>query len=457
MRTTPKALVAAAALLGSQASVRQITWQDVAPVRARLEARGVTAGGFPAYVTRIRDANAGRVREGDLDHLVFYMLQSARVTRLPRIEPALSAKAFVDGLDERERAMFVRDGHADVARVPEAVRARATALLRELDSDSRDPRVSYFRDLVSAVFPTRGERHSGILHEYLRAMRFVYEKEFVAQRAPGAAEAVADLYRTRGLSTDTAVEAGYLVYQGLGVVKALRDDRPIRRVLIVGPGLDLAPRTAFSDERPPESYQPWAVLDALLALGVADVKDLEIVAADINPRVVRHLARARVAPPVLSIASEIGDSPTVTLTNEFRRYIAEVGRALEAPQARVPGLVTHGRRTVEVSAAAARAVTARPLDIVTERLAGAPFDLAIATNILPYFDDGEVILAMSNLAAMIAPGGFLVHNEGRQLVADAGADLGLPLNQARAATIATVRGGPPLFDRVFVHERKPLY
>ena len=53
-------------------------------------------------------------------------------------------------------------------------------------------------------------------------------------------EAVADLYRARGLSTDTAVEAGYVVYNGLGVVKALDPTRTIRRVLIVGPGLDLA-------------------------------------------------------------------------------------------------------------------------------------------------------------------------------------------------------------------------
>ena len=92
-------------------------------------------------------------------------------------------------------------------------------------------------------------------------MRFVYQKEFVAQRDPRPADAVADLYRSRGLSTDTAVEAGYLVQLGLAVAKGLQPDRRIRRVLIVGPGMDLAPRTGFL-EAPPESYQPWAVIDA---------------------------------------------------------------------------------------------------------------------------------------------------------------------------------------------------
>ena len=56
-------------------------------------------------------------------------------------------------------------------------------------------------------------------------------------------------------------EAGFVVNLGLEIIKSLKADRQIRRVLIVGPGLDLAPRTGFRDT-PPESYQPWAVIDA---------------------------------------------------------------------------------------------------------------------------------------------------------------------------------------------------
>ena len=71
---------------------------------------------------------------------------------------------------------------------------------------------------------------------------------------------------------------------------------------------------------------------------------------------------------------------------------------------------------MRVSPAAARALQAEALDIVTERLDGKPFDLVIATNILPYFDDGELMLAMTNVAAMLAPGGVFLHNEGRPLM-----------------------------------------
>jgi hypothetical protein len=234
-------------------AVKRITWADTAPLHPRLEAQGITSSAFASYVERVHQANARRVREGDLDHLVFYALQSTRFSPLAVIEPALGAKALVDSLDARERERFLKTSQAPLARIPPSARSRVAALLRAVDSSDHDPRLVYFRGLVNTTFPVRREREAALMREYLRVMRFVYEKEFVAQRSEHGPEAVAELYRTRGLSTDTAVEAGYLVYLGLGVVKSLEPDRRIRRVLIVGPGLDLAPRTRSSTRCSPSA------------------------------------------------------------------------------------------------------------------------------------------------------------------------------------------------------------
>jgi SAM-dependent methyltransferase len=443
---------------------RRITWADVVPLQPRLEARGITSGAFAPYVERVHQANARRVREGDLDHLIFYALQSTRFTPLPVIEPALSAKALVDSLDSREREGFLKTSRASLLRIPAPVRSRMAALLRAVDSSDRDPRLAYFRGLVNATFPVRREREAALMREYLRVMQFVYEKEFVAQRSEHPAETVAGLYRARGLSTDTAVEAGYLVYLGLGVVKSLEPDRRVRRVLIVGPGLDLAPRTAMLEAGPPESYQPWAVTDALLALGLARADDLDVVAADINPRVVAHLRRSRAKPPALSLVSGIRESETVRISEEFRDYFAQLGRAIGevvADVAPTNGMLEmldatkgHLRKTVQVHPSAARALRAETLDVVTERLDEAAFDIVIATNILPYFDDGELMLAMSNVARMLAPGGVFLHNEARPLMQEVTAALGLPFEQSRQAIIAAVRGAPgPLVDSVWLHRK----
>ena len=433
--------------------VVRVSWPAVAVLQPALEKRGSTAASFDAYVERIRTRNIARVTEGDLDHLVFFVLQSTSYTTLPPIEPALSAKALVDSLPPQERDAFLRAGTIDASRLPAPVGARIAAFVDALESASKDARLAYFRELSNATMGR--DREAALAREYGRAMKFVYEKEFVAARSPRPAEAVAELYRRRGLSTDTAVEAGYLVFQGLNIIKAIEPERRIRRVLIIGPGMDLAPRTALNEAGPPASYQPWTVIDGLLAIGLARADDLEVVAADINPRVVAHLRRARTSPPVLTLYTELREGDNLTMTPGYKEYFGQVGRALSAGEG-TSATVDRGhlRKTVRVAAAAARVVEPVPLDIVTERLSGLPFDLAIATNILPYFDDRELMLALSNIAAMLAPNGMFLHNEPRPLIGEIGLLLGLPFEQSRVVPIATVTGAPPLVDTVWLHRRQ---
>jgi hypothetical protein len=236
------------------------------------------------------------------------------------------------------------------------------------------------------------------------------------------------------------------------MVQGVDPNRVIRRVLIVGPGLDLAPRTALADERPPASYQPWAVIDALLALGLSPLDDLEVVAADINPRVVEHLRGAHAEPPVLTLISEVGGTEGVMLSEDYRAYFGQLGSALGEPVQMSPGGFS---RTVRVHRRTAAALTAVPLDIVTERLDAPGFDLVIATNILPYFDDVQLALAMSNVAAMLAPGGVFLHNEPRPFLGELGEAFGVRFEHSRHAVIATVRGGaPPLGDSIFLHRKR---
>jgi hypothetical protein len=441
--------------------VRRISWQDVAPIHARLEARGFSATDFSARVDRLAVDNGRRVRAGDLDHLVFYALQSTRFTTRPPIEPALSAKALVDGLEAPARAAFFVHPDSARARVSDAVRARLAAFLRARGSTGGDARLAYFRRLLDDEVPLAREREAALVSEYLRVMRFVYEKEFGAGRSSTAA--AADLYRTRGLSTDTAVEAGFLVTQGLGVLRGLDPDRRVRRVLIIGAGLDIAPRTALLEAAPPQSYQPWAVLDALVGLGLSRLDDVEIVAADINPRVVDHIRHARTVPPVLLLVSGIGDDAQVALASGYREYFSALGRSIglagdsgrRANRGSLPVPVGHLFTRVQVSKQAAATLDAERLDVVTERLAGRTFDLVVATNVFPYFDDEALMLALVNIAGMLGPDGWLLHNEARPALHDVAAAIGLPPTHSRHAVIATVRGAPPLGDSVWLHGHRP--
>lgn len=437
--------------------VRRIAWADVVPLQARLDADGVSDRTFDDRISRLAFDNARRIRLGDIDHLVFYLLQSTRYTSLPPIEPALSARAFVAGLRVDAQPAFLR-GEDPRRPLDEAVRSRVRAFIDAARRPGHDARLAYFARLLADEVPDEAARESWLASEYLRVMRFVYEKEFGAGR--GSTADAAALYRTRGLSTDTAVEAGFVVSQAIGMLRGLDPRRRVRRVLLIGAGLDLAPRTTLVESAPPQSYQPWAVLDALVGVGVSALGDVTIVTADINPRVVEHLRAAATTPPELLLVSGLGDDGRVTLAPGYREYFAGLGRAIgevddgQGGAGRAVSVPAgHLFRRIRVARQAASAIDAVRLDIVTERLTEAPFDLVVATNVLPYFDDHALALALTNIAAMLGPGGVLLHNESRPALHALAPSLGLPPSHSRHALIATVEGAAPLGDSIWMHER----
>jgi hypothetical protein len=294
------------------------------------------------------------------------------------------------------------------------------------------PRMAIFREMV-----TRDSIDLQV--EYARAMKFA---------APSGTE-----YQTRGLSTDSSVDAGYAVYLSLGALRALEPDRRIQTVLIVGPGMDLAPRTGYVESSAPQSYQPFAVIDALIATGLSRRETLRVTAADINPRVVDWLARTRNTRPTLTLVPGIQERGRVQLTDDYRDYFSTLGHAIgKATPLRDPGAGLG--KSIGLADGIADAIGAVTLDITIERM-DARFDLVVVTNVLPYLSDAELLLALNNIFGMLSPGGILIHNEPRPALADALLALGMPLLQSRSAVVATVEASSPLYDSVWMH-RAPL-
>jgi hypothetical protein len=329
-----------------------------------------------------------------------------RFTKEHRIEPALSARDFHDRQN-----------------VPAEVRRRILDFLKApLTTDER------LADLRTRLNPTL----ESLLSEYSRAMRFLYEKEFQARKTE-----IAGLYQKRGHSTDTQVEANYAVWSALAVLKAMHPDLVMERVLVIGPGLDFAPRTDLFDNIPPQSYQPYALADALIGLKLARSPGLRVECADINPRVVAFIndfpARER---PVLQLISKPSDE-------EYLRYFTGLGAAIG---------IRRGD-TIEVRKEVAQSVSARRLNIVTERLTASPFDLVVSTNVLLYFNSEELALALTNISGMMKRGGYFIHNDLRPEIDTYAESLGLRAVHAR--TILVGRGSKePLFDSFAVYVKQ---
>jgi len=101
----------------------------------------------------------------------------------------------------------------------------------------------------------------------------------------------------------------------------------------------------------------------------------------------------------------------------------------------------------------ARNVTAAEMNILTERYDPSPgYDLVVATNILVYFNQQELRLALANICSTLRPGGYLVHNELRPEVESIARELNLAPVQARTIQMSA-GAGKPLLDGIVIHRR----
>ncbi|PWU07684.1 MAG: hypothetical protein C5B51_09620 [Terriglobia bacterium] len=390
-----------------------------------------------------RQANE-RLRDGENDHLVAYILQSSQFTSEPKIEPAISALEFVRSMPSGQRAGYLAGRlQTPPVRLPGDVLRRMDAFLRTKPRDDADERIPYFHGLVAG----RGKPY--LIAAYMRTMRFLYQKESGQQlnRPP------VDLYQERGYASDTQVEANFAVWTALSVLHLIEPRLAANRILIVGPGLDLAPRTGFLDLFPPQSYQPFAIADALLALGMSAPERMLVHSLDINPVVVRFLqgfpGRNK---KTISLVSGLR---RVQLSGDFQDYFRNLGRKIgEETALDLPApLASHLGKSIVVRPDVAHNITAEQFNIVTERYDTSPaYDLVVATNILVYFNEQELRLALANISSMLRPGGYLLHNELRPEIETIARELGLVAVQARTIQISA-GAGKPLLDSFVIHRR----
>jgi|SRR5581483_10089487 len=227
----------------------------------------------------LNQRTADRLRQGQLESSVYMALQGRSFTESAPIEPAIAARQFIES-----------------GSIPQPVQSRFGDFIQACRQNPADAR-------ARAVC---ADSHAGadLGVSFQTVARFLYEKEIQSQRFQGdrRREFVDSLYRDRGLSSDSSFDASFPVY--LALRQLAGHNFRVNRVLIIGPGLEFASRTGLDDSIPPQSIQPYAVADALLQLGIANRDGLQILCADINPRVVEYFQTQRA--PKLQIHAHDG-------------------------------------------------------------------------------------------------------------------------------------------------------
>ena len=193
-----------------------------------------------------------RLAQGDEDTIVNWLLFGTSFTSRPR--------AVLGAVDA------AGDPEAVLRRTIELISARLDDLLQALAAPGTDERRLFARSLLERKglrFATAADREAA--RDYLLAavIRVASEQDQVQQElgatanADPAAEFVqrSTLYSRRGLSLDTSLLPNYSVDQALTAMKARGLLKPgaVRRIAIVGPGLDFADKDVGFDFYPQQT------------------------------------------------------------------------------------------------------------------------------------------------------------------------------------------------------------
>ncbi|PYR90417.1 MAG: hypothetical protein DMF84_21140, partial [Acidobacteria bacterium] len=175
------------------------------------------------------------------------------------------------------------------------------------------------------------------------------------------------------------------------------------------------------DFYPPQTIQPFALIDSLIRLGLAAPGDLRVTTFDLSPRVNQHLAEARQRARrgrayIVHLPLSTGDPEhqwRPDLVSYWQRFGDRIGQEVKglAPPA---GAGSVRMRAVRIRPAVVMSIVPMDLNIVVERLdtleTSDGFDLIVATNVLVYYDAFEQALALANVSSMLRPGGIFLTN-----------------------------------------------
>jgi len=370
---------------------------------------------WPEWVTREDAAIRARVQAGDEDSIINFLLFGTSFTKQPR-----ATETQLAGIVVRQR----ETGATTFLPSP-LLKGRIDDFIAGLASPGGNERLQFAREVIARLgIDSSSDTGRMRLRRYLEDRAALVGS---AVHAPTLSDPNAPLvdqitiFRDRGLSSDSAIPIEFGIEQALAAIRAdgMIAAASVRRVAIIGPGLDFTDKQEGYDFYPPQTIQPFAVLDSLRRIGLAAPAGVQVTTFDLSPRVLAHIAAIRRRAGAgrgysLALPRPTDRSWSPELTAYWQRFGDRIGQqASVAPPPPAAGRVDV--RGVLVQPSVVLSIEPRDLNIVLQRaepLAGSEqFDLILATNILLYYDVFEQSLALANIAKMLRPGGLFLTND----------------------------------------------
>ncbi len=437
--------------------------EEVLPPDLKGKNSNELAAFWPTWISR-RDAEIrARLALGDEDSLVNLLLFGTSYTKQPRItiNEIVAIAQAADSSNESQAAS---------AKALTSLRVRADDLIKGLIAPGANERLLFGRQVLiqrTGYQPETAAGHQRLRDYLLASVSRVLKEQGSYAKALAAARLMGDpteefaersrMYRNRGLSSDTSLLPNYGLEESLKALlsRGLIQPGSVKRIAVVGPGLDFTDKQEGYDFYPQQTIQPFATIDSVLRLKLARSDALEVVTFDLSPRVNDHIERAKQrAQRGSSYVVQLPRDPNATWKPGAVQYWSQFGDQIGSATtpAAFPASVSELKvRAVNIRPAIVSRITPKDLNIVLQHPDLPPaerFDLIIATNILLYYDTFEQSLALLNVEKMLRPGGFLLSNN---------ALLELPFSRVHAVDYLTVvySDRPDDGDHIIWYQRSP--
>jgi len=443
------------ALPGGQALLQ---WEDLTDSERRVLALDERQSGprFSGYAAQLRTGHEGRAGAA-LDYEVVKLFRNP-VTPGNCFHDYLLAQAASQGaVASADRLAFLNQARQTLDANSYQFRFQGTWRALTGAGCPDDERTPIWRRLLAARGVSVSDPRQ--VMELIEKTADAFDRQFRGEEkqlaGPGGPGRLG-FRRDSGLFVTSIFDTAFRLDRLVAYVDRQPDRQPVRRVLVAGPGLNIVD-PFLGTQVPVSSPQPICLLESLLARGLADGRTrLDLV--DLNSEVIGHWKQAAGGSSAYRLlayllAGEVhGEAGRMT-----RAYLDRLGvRAGRwfsngPPRSPLLGVDSTGGltfspegihvREIAVSAQALRQFSPVRGDIVTDRLAEAgTHDLAVATNLLLYFDAREAALAVFNLTRLLRPGGYLFVTEDLSPVLPAGYPLArVWIDELKEAVPAGVR------------------
>jgi hypothetical protein len=389
---------------------------EILPAKLNGKSEAEIASVWPRWVAEHDAEIRARLAQGDEDSIVNFLLFGTSFTKQPRVTLAELQKLNALQSDPITNTIIA-------SRIGDLVAAASIPGANDRLMFARKIIIGKGMNLRTVKGKADAEKFLAASLRRVMSENSGYARTIEAARLQGdATEEFAErstLFRARGLSSDTSLLPNYAIEESLKEMKSrgLLTPSSIRRVAVIGPGLDFTDKQEGYDFYPQQTIQPFAVIDSLLRLGLATSRDVQVLTFDLSERVNGHLLQARIRaqrgqPYFIQLPRDETAGWNSGAISFWEHFGDQIGKP--APPLATPAVAgTLKSRAVRLPPSIIQKVAPVDTNIVLQRPELAPaekFDLVIATNILVYYDNFEQSLAMLNIERMLRPGGFLLSN-----------------------------------------------